>query len=51
MAHTSYYPPSGIYADSYKKDMRIIKTRAQRIMAVIGFCPASCVTSHSRPEQ
>lgn len=37
MAHTSYYPPSGIYADSYKKDMRIIKTRAQRIMAVIAF--------------
>ena len=37
MAHTSYYPPSGIYADSYKKDMRIVKTRAQRILAVIAF--------------
>src|SRR4030067_644058 len=29
-----YYPPSGIYADSYKKDMRIIKTKTQWIMFV-----------------
>jgi len=36
MAHTSYYPPSGIYADSYKKDTRIIKTNTQRILSIIG---------------
>ncbi len=35
MAQTSYYPPSGIYSDSYKKDLRIIKTRMQWIMAVL----------------
>ena len=35
MAHTSYYPPSGIYSDSYKKDMRIIKTKTQWVMSVI----------------
>jgi branched-chain amino acid transport system permease protein len=35
MAHTSYYPPSGIYSDSYKKDMRIIKTKTQWVMSVV----------------
>ncbi|MDQ7783917.1 MAG: branched-chain amino acid ABC transporter permease [Desulfomonilaceae bacterium] len=34
MAHTTYYPPSGIYADSFKKDIRIVKTRTQLILAV-----------------
>ena len=34
MAHTSYYPPSGIYSDSYKKDMRIIKTKTQWAVSV-----------------
>lgn len=35
MAHTSYYPPSGIYSDSYKKDMRIIKTKTQWVMSIV----------------
>jgi len=35
MAHTSYYPPSGIYCDSYKKDMRIIKTKTQWVMSIV----------------
>jgi branched-chain amino acid transport system permease protein len=35
MASTSYYPPSGIYSDSYKKDMRIIKTKTQWVMSVV----------------
>ncbi len=34
MSHAAYYPPSGIYADSYKKDMRIIKTRHQWVLAI-----------------
>lgn len=34
MAHTPCYPPSGVYADSYKKDMRIIKTRTQWVLSV-----------------
>jgi branched-chain amino acid transport system permease protein len=36
MSHTTYYPPSGIYADSYKKDIRIIKTTTQRVLAIVG---------------
>ncbi len=36
MSHTTYYPPSGIYADSYKKDIRIIKTGTQIILAIVG---------------
>jgi len=35
MAHTAYYPPSGIYSDSYKKDMRIIKTKTQWVLAIV----------------
>jgi branched-chain amino acid transport system permease protein len=35
MAHTSYYPPSGIYSDSYRKDMRIIKTKTQWVMSAV----------------
>jgi ABC-type branched-subunit amino acid transport system permease subunit len=35
MAHTSSYPPSGVYSDSYKKDMRIVKTRTQFVLAII----------------
>lgn len=35
MAHTSFYPPSGIYSDSYKKDMRIVKTKTQWLLAVV----------------
>ncbi len=34
MAHTTYYPPSGVYADSYRKDIRIIKTRKQLLLAI-----------------
>lgn len=34
MANTSFYPPSGIYSDQYKKDMRIIKTKTQMIMSI-----------------
>ena len=34
MSHAAYYPPSGIYSDSYKKDMRIIKTRAQWVLSI-----------------
>jgi len=36
MANTSFYPPSGIYSDQYKKDMRIIKTKTQMVMSVCG---------------
>lgn len=36
MARTAFYPPSGVYADAYAKDMRTIKTRGQRLMAVAG---------------
>ena len=35
MAHTSFYPPSGIYSDSYRKDMRIVKTKTQWLMSVV----------------
>jgi branched-chain amino acid transport system permease protein len=35
MANTSYYPPSGIYSDQYKKDMRIIKTKTQMVMSIV----------------
>jgi len=35
MAHTSCYPPSGIYADSYKKDMHIIKTKTQKVLVIL----------------
>ncbi len=34
MANTSFYPPSGIYSDKYKKDMRIIKTKTQMVMSI-----------------
>lgn len=34
MANTSFYPPSGIYSDRYKKDMRIIKTKTQMAMSI-----------------
>lgn len=30
---SSFYPPSGVYSDSYKKDMRIVKTKKQAAMA------------------
>lgn len=33
MSHGAFYPPSGIYADSYKKDMRIVKTGRQWVLA------------------
>jgi branched-chain amino acid transport system permease protein len=36
MARIAFYPPSGVYADSYAKDMRVLKTRAQRVLAVAG---------------
>jgi len=35
MAHTSFYPPSGIYSDGYRKDMRIVKTKTQWLMSVV----------------
>jgi branched-chain amino acid transport system permease protein len=35
MFRTSFYPPSGIYSDSYRKDMRIIKTKTQWILSII----------------
>lgn len=34
MANTSFYPPSGIYSDQYKKDMRIIKTKTQMVLSI-----------------
>jgi branched-chain amino acid transport system permease protein len=36
MARTAFYPPSGVYADTYAKDMRIMKTRAQWVLAALG---------------
>ncbi len=36
MARTAFYPPSGVYADTYAKDMRVIKTRKQRVLAGVG---------------
>jgi branched-chain amino acid transport system permease protein len=36
MARVPFYPPSGVYADSYAKDMRIMKTGKQRLMAAGG---------------
>ena len=35
MSKTPFYPPSGIYSDSYYKDMRILKTRTQWILSVV----------------
>lgn len=35
MANTSFYPPSGVYSDQYKKDMRIIKTKTQMVMSIV----------------
>lgn len=35
MSSGTYYPPSGVYSDSYKKDMRIIKTKRQAVMGII----------------
>jgi branched-chain amino acid transport system permease protein len=36
VSRAAFYPPSGVYADSYEKDMRVIKTRTQRVLAVVG---------------
>lgn len=36
MARTAFYPPSGVYADTYAKDMRIMKTRKQLVLAILG---------------
>jgi branched-chain amino acid transport system permease protein len=36
MQRAAFYPPSGVYADSYAGDMRIIKTRPQRVLAAAG---------------
>ncbi len=36
MARAAFYPPSGVYADSYARDMRVLKTRKQWAMAVAG---------------
>ena len=36
MARAPFYPPSGVYADTYAKDIRILKTRKQRFLAVAG---------------
>jgi branched-chain amino acid transport system permease protein len=36
MARSPFYPPSGVYADTYEKDMRIMKTGKQRLMAAAG---------------
>lgn len=36
MARTAFYPPSGVYADTYAKDMRVLKTRKQAVLAVLG---------------
>ena len=33
MARAPFYPPSGVYASTYEKDLRIMKTRQQRLMA------------------
>jgi branched-chain amino acid transport system permease protein len=35
MAYTSSYPPSGVYSDSYKKDMRMIKTKTQWVLSIV----------------
>jgi len=35
MSSSGYYPPSGVYSDSYKKDMRIIKTKKQAVLAAV----------------
>ena len=35
MANTSFYPPSGVYSDRYKKDMRIIKTKTQMVLSIV----------------
>jgi branched-chain amino acid transport system permease protein len=34
MSGTTYYPPSGVYSDTYKKDTRIVKTKRQAVMAI-----------------
>lgn len=36
MSRAPFYPPSGVYADSYVKDMRIVKTGSQRLLSVLG---------------
>jgi branched-chain amino acid transport system permease protein len=36
MSRAPSYPPSGIYADTYEKDTRIMKTRTQRRLAAAG---------------
>jgi len=35
MFRAPFYPPSGVYADSYEKDMRIVKTGTQRVLAAL----------------
>src|SRR3972149_401357 len=35
MSRTPFYPPSGVYSDSYYKDMRILKTRTQWILSIV----------------
>jgi len=35
MSSNIYYPPSGVHSDSYKKDMRIIKTKKQAVMGIV----------------
>ena len=34
MSGKTYYPPSGVYSDSYRKDIRIVKTKRQAVMGI-----------------
>ena len=36
MPRAAFYPPSGVYADAYAKDMRVIKTPTQWVLALFG---------------
>lgn len=36
MPRAAFYPPSGVYADGYAKDMRVIKTPTQWVLALSG---------------
>ena len=36
MSGNTYYPPSGIYSDNYKKDTRIVKTKKHAVLAFLG---------------
>ena len=40
---SAHYPPSGVYADSYQKDMRIVKTKKQAVMAIGGLILLFCI--------